>query len=981
MEQYTDLRILDCNRRHSVQGQSGNNENNALFTNELGEGVRLNVGDQISIQGAFISEVGAGADTIEFKGNNLVSASGITLTKKFKYTYEQERFPSKNWDLRYQNILGGYQAKYSQNIETEARTLKDNECTIATQFYTTNNGTGYMFLPRRFAYDQNYNGFNSSNVIGAIWEDIDKVDSGHSFFYPKYQAICEDDYQFVRDGESFPALSQYPKGHYIPRHDNKRFTILRRMGTTYYQSQIYKYDGDPDEVVNPPDPRNPSFGEYDYYINLIDIKVNAGFNSPSDISEQITDQLKKNSKPDYQYEVNDLTGKPQLITNMIETNTWKPFTCASYLKFGFQAYRDYVDSVVSNNGMAYYSAYENIAVKRPDLFLLGRKTNASAGHAIYNAGGLPLATRTTNTIKTSFRFPEDLVALSNLFKAQANYPELFSGRAFEETLTNYDGSQSVDNCRFLHMNSYTSASQGGLGNDGYSDTNNASHFNYNSIPVFFYYNKANENKLTDGSDANDLAYGFATSYINASFGFNAIEFHPEKIGGMTEFQYSNWVSNASGYVPADIEFGRQFGWDYHFSAYSTLAMIPYSGRMDRDYSSINEWAIQNASQKITGGNSGNSMNISDLITKTYIGANDPLFSFDAVSSRFNFSLLHTPEKAGQTDILAGLNQLDAPQINPKAGESVYKINPRFNQYEYTPDLKPYKKDMNAKCIWFPAGNGITTNASDIQSIPIMSRQVSPFTIFDANSGIFITDFGYDENTFNKGLWGILGFTYNQFNASLSPTLNRLTRINDNNKNELNITTTNCEVVSSQTLNYNVNQFGAVFYTNQISVPQVQTGANRLQGAVNHGLFVDGVESVPPLAVESVPVFPPISIKVDSIKIKARNLPRKMLRPYYLIRSDIIETPKYIGADKSLMPVVGLCDKQYSGGDFYFGSDNEFVFRITKPRTITSITTSIHDPDGTFSRCNEDSAVIYKLIKNISADTNILAEIMGKKKSK
>ena len=30
-----------------------------------------------------------------------------------------------------------------------------------------------------------------------------------------------------------------------------------------------------------------------------------------------------------------------------------------------------------------------------------------------------------------------LEALSNLFKAQANYPELFSGRAFEETLTNY----------------------------------------------------------------------------------------------------------------------------------------------------------------------------------------------------------------------------------------------------------------------------------------------------------------------------------------------------------------------------------------------------------------------------------------------------------------------------------------------------------------------------------------------------------------
>ena len=105
----------------------------------------------------------------------------------------------------------------------------------------------------------------------------------------------------------------------------------------------------------------------------------------------------------------------------------------------------------------------------------------------------------------------------------------------------------------------------------------------------------------------------------------------------------------------------------------------------------------------------------------------------------------------------------------------------------------------------------------------------------------------------------------------------------------------------------------------------------------------------------------------------------MLRPYYLIRSNIIEQPKYIGHDKALLPVVGLCDKQYSGGDFYFGSDNTFSFRITKPRTLTSITTSIHDPDGTFSNCNLDSAVIYKVIKNMNVDTDILGGILNKKK--
>ena len=237
-------------------------------------------------------------------------------------------------------------------------------------------------------------------------------------------------------------------------------------------------------------------------------------------------------------------------------------------------------------------------------------------------------------------------------------------------------------------------------------------------------------------------------------------------------------------------------------------------------------------------------------------------------------------------------------------------------------MKPYVKFVSSKCIWF---NG--TSASDIQNIDIMSRQVSPFVIFDANSGIYITDFGYDKQNFNRGLWGILGFTHNQFNASISPSLNRLTRINDINRKNLYVTTTNCEVVSSQTLNYNVNSFGAVFYTNQLTAPQVQNGAWR---PPNHPLFVDGIENTPPATYKSVPIFPPISEEVSSIEIKAINLPRKMLKPYYLIRSNIIDQPKYIGSDKALMPVVGLCDKQYSGGDFYFGSDNTFTFRITKP---------------------------------------------------
>ena len=394
-------------------------------------------------------------------------------------------------------------------------------------------------------------------------------------------------------------------------------------------------------------------------------------------------------------------------------------------------------------------------------------------------------------------------------------------------------------------------------------------------------------------------------------------------------------------------------------------MVLWGGRVDRDFYNNNEWAIQNASQ-IPDSTNGSYTNIAHLLTQRYVGANDPLFNFDNVSQRFYWSNLHTPETAGQTNILAGVSVEGAPQINPDYDNPVYKINPRFNRWELTPNLRPYAPDIVAEYHGF---SEIPT--TDDQTYALMSRQISPFTIFDSDSGIYISDFGYNEDDFDKGIWAILGFTHNQFNASESSSLNRLTRINDDNKTNLTITTTNCEVVSSDTVNYNVNNYGGVFVSNQVTAPQVISGPTgiKIDGHTAHG------------GDRSVPSFPAITEQTESIRISAINLPRKMLRPYYLIRSDLIEQPKYVGHDNAVMSVIGICDKQYSGGDFYFGSDNAFSFRITKPRTITSITTSIHDPDGTFANLDEDSAVIYRIVKNVKADTNILAEYFSKKKSK
>ena len=69
MSEYIETTILNCNRLASVESRTNNNENPAVFTNTLQQTVRLDVGDKISVERAFINEVGAGnPQTIEFKG-------------------------------------------------------------------------------------------------------------------------------------------------------------------------------------------------------------------------------------------------------------------------------------------------------------------------------------------------------------------------------------------------------------------------------------------------------------------------------------------------------------------------------------------------------------------------------------------------------------------------------------------------------------------------------------------------------------------------------------------------------------------------------------------------------------------------------------------------------------------------------------------------------------------------------------------------
>ena len=87
---YVDTTLIECNRKTSPQYLAGNDTEPNVWTNDCGDGIKLNVGDQISVHSAYISEIGNESATIEIKGqlasNNLnegqtYNSSDTTLVK------------------------------------------------------------------------------------------------------------------------------------------------------------------------------------------------------------------------------------------------------------------------------------------------------------------------------------------------------------------------------------------------------------------------------------------------------------------------------------------------------------------------------------------------------------------------------------------------------------------------------------------------------------------------------------------------------------------------------------------------------------------------------------------------------------------------------------------------------------------------------------------------------------------------------------
>lgn len=1085
-QSYVDVKLLDCSRRASIEYISGNEANNAIFTNKLNSGIQLDVGDTINIHSAIVSERGAGGQTIELKGSRIdnISIEHITTATKHK---DDEFYLSTG----YRESLAKYDA-ITYNSSTIEKQLDDNQVHLTLQYYKTTNGENCFSLPRLFAYDKAKKATDVYKALDCNFEGATKTQLTNGGF-------CESDYQRDRNASSVFNDDRLLNAELVKvRQDGTKYTIFVRYGTTYMNKDT--------TVPNAPSIAgscnangsiDPAVDTYLVYRELKTITIPAGRRSADFIAESFTQALQNASNLDT-YEYFKTENQPSgtecydnqgVIASTYKTDTFKPFLCANGSTFNSSNFNEamtYDDNAVppqelTQERLDWVNNFTFVAFKRPEYVISGRRdwlnniaydgagykyityvsydgidnleskklaiefnvpysdftcyklatwlktqelypelwdlrnasnayhnrteqqfeglptktvTNASANSLLLEIlypPGLTLdlpsqsvtkreititsASFTPNTVKVTEIFGDGSSGEQRVFFNGLTNSVIPAGTEFTFTITDTFRKPTIENSRFLHIDmiqAYDSASKTEavdrteFGSDMYYNAStvagNESNFikyNTHSEPLFFTYMKEDEDNFYADPQYNDsvkqLSYGAFLKGPNGN-----IMITTESLSGVPQRYYNDndffiggeeAVGNGSYNDP---KYKRFIGYDPHFTAYGNAAIGLWSPSVQPDKANNFTVGLNTLDANGSYPNASNFNELGRIVGETYIGSSEPKLTYDSTKDRFGFTDFYTPEYLGNDG-----NAGDSKDTNPiRDGKAkVYKINKRLLRQNFAPGMGPYSLTAPQVVNEIDGTSKITDLKFDLPN-----RNIYPFSIIDSHSGIAIESFGISESKWERSLMGILGFGYDTLQAPITAENTMQQRVNTFNQSKLNKVTTQGEIKVGDTLIYNQNIFGAIMYH-----PNIFTSG---------GIIAADGGNKPTMTWNS-----PITLDTTSLTLTGSFVPKSMLNPFFSIRSDLIDdTSAYFGSIDSgqNLPVMGIVMKNYNSGDYIYGEESSVQFTVTKPKVVTSITTSITDPDGTYSKVDDSSAVIYKIQKNKSYPVNLLQQLFGKK---
>lgn len=972
---YTENKLIECSRLSSVEHQSGNNSNNALFTNKIGSGIQLNVGDTISIHAAMVSEVGAGSETIELKGKSL------GVKQKYKYT---KKVPYNKTTFTRSDNLDGLDAEFIEVTEEE-KELKDNEANLLISYYKTLNCENCFSLPRRFAFAKTHISTISSPDGVGMYEANDQPAEGSTIHQPHWGTFIEEDYYQDRNTSAiFNVDPRTNRALNKIRQDGTKYTIFARHKTFFVDGNVPEAATIPKDINGSCD---PALDSYHKYVELKTITIPPGRRSADFIAESVTRQLQKgsdirkiyNNIDDKNKNTLNKTPNQGVVAGVYETDTFKLFTAHNGSTFSQDNYDQIKLGVSTTNQKKFdwYSGFQYVAFKRPDFVEAGRNTRLNASgeqdgfdvtkQKITHISDNSLAARASATLEMDTAYSEENCSKLSLFlKTQELYPEMWdivknaSSVYYSELNASYKAASTFlinsDNSRFWHLDMVqrydtSTYSRNTFGSDQLNPT--AGSFNtIASQPLFFVYDKSTENTFYENPEydypgTSKLSYGAFMKGPNGN-----IQIVTEGIGGIPSRYYgtAGYFIGSAGTPDYNGVYSRRYmGYDYHFTAYGNAAVGLYNDMMvDRNNTTLTLLrTIKNDGTYDTSRREWYKQ-----MNKYYMGADNPKLTYDPTKDRFGFQSFYVSERKGNRDSAGATTKLASVDGAPQ----VYKINKRLRRQNYSPGMIPYSREINASIV-------VNGDIPDI-AWDLPNKAVYPFSVMDSHSGIFINSFGYNENNWDNGLFKILGFSYNQLQSPLTKDNIPQVRINTDNIEKLHQMTTEADVVAQDIMLYDQNPFGATMFHPVIRPIQL-LWLSKPAGATYSDL----------------PWFPSVDVGAASNVITAESVPKQMLRPFYCLRSSLLDDiSAYYGSDDSgiLLPTMGVVTKTTTSGDFFIGGDDSINFTCTKSKVITNITTAITDPDGSFSRVDDNSAVIYKITSSRSYPVDLLSTMFKKK---
>ena len=1047
MGEYVDTKLINCNRLASVEARTGNDTNPAVFTNPLNETVRLNVGDKVSIERSFINEIGAGnPQTIEFKGvskgTNIVPPhTDISYDNKY---YKKSIAYTPEYRLGYYRSIKTT-LKTTETLELRDNLAP----LIFGYYITSNEYPNYIQQPRRFAQTNDTRGStpvgythysavdsvseglahftqNPETPCLADWvlsEGVARGEYKQKVDNTRYTLFIKDKICYVRGVEN--AAEQFPKqftngiiaeANYIRIRERKDIEVKKGFNTpSAVATQITK------QLT---ETRNE---------DIFEIFDGKGFTRPITKTIETTTYKPINAQNLWNYNSTNLAA---YIATVLPTTDPSQAAIDYLATFGYIGVKR-PEIFEKGREMA---ALETAILRDAGGNIVMDRLNPHEGFQIVGEYIDNTSVNTSHDFTTNIEYTEaNCKLIREFFDTQALYPELWDNLQdtvyYAPAKLGTNAEPTIDNSRFFHFNPYTTKAPAPhvnqtFGDDAYGDLGGRLAPSISNVWFQYYDDNFRDTFIPPRvwrSIAQDgLSYGFAepTKYTNYDADGNEIEdFYLIAINNNNVAGTPHQLFNEDdGIAYRRIKQGRRFGYDFHATAYSTAIITPYSG-----YSNVDIGTLSKKSKTNDTTVEGDALTHSDTInhiknldeptvttdlmpymTQTYVGANNPQIFYNDINNRFELQRLHTSNNIGNR-LKAGSDaasltsatmipeatgdtlKLEPPNSNLDAGDTVYKINPRPPQFGYSPTFKPYttynsvNRTMCYPATPFSAFAGIEATGKNVQIYNKFNNNIRPYTAFDSHGGIYIDDWGFDEDTWIDNLWDILGFDYNAVNALPTPK-NMLTRRVDNeNSGALYRPTTNAEIVTTDTKAYISNQFGVSQYYTSLPYPSCVIDYNVLKTAANvySWRYNGDTTGTDFKAAKAQPeeIFDEVAIKTQSTTITATGLQKSVLRPYYTIRSDILEGATAIGGNPTgaNLPIISIVDKYSGASDYFLGNPSDLEFSVTKPTVIADITTSIHDSDGRYANVDRTSAVVYKIRKMRRTPTGIIQDIMDQAK--